>query len=197
VTYYFANTEAYLGDMYDGETYYFTLWDKWGGNLLALASPPAEFDPETNNVTLEDGTEFEINYDGYAGYIGEDGVELTDSREGTGMITLHTGDQQEKTNPGKGKKPPKGDSSASYDADIAWNIGVVDPGEHVYLTIYVAPGKNPGGILQFSSEGYLEINTGPVYRAYAVKNEDEIGKFQWALDNKIRLSVNVLESIST
>ncbi len=61
VTYHFENTEAFLGDQYDGEGHYFILWDKWRGNLMALDSPPEAFDEVENIVTLANGEEFSIN----------------------------------------------------------------------------------------------------------------------------------------
>ena len=85
---------------------------------------------------------------------------------------LHTGDQQGKTNLG-GKENDKGKSGKdttsdgnSYDVDIAWEIGWLEDEEEATLTIYVAPGLNPAGKLEFTSEGCTEINTGPVLRAW-------------------------------
>ena len=69
VTYYVNNTY--------GDPYYFTLWDKWGGNLMALGSQPSSFDIGTNELTLEDASAFNINYDGYGDYIGPDAVSYT------------------------------------------------------------------------------------------------------------------------
>lgn len=186
VTYYFENSEAFLGAEYDGEGHFFTLWDKWGGNLMALPSPPEAFDPETNTVTLENGDTFVIDPDGYKEYVG-DGIPLADcSGEYNARITLHTGDQQEKTNPGRGRGTRN--DGRSYDADIRWDIGWLDPGEACGLKVYIAPGKNPGGKLQFSSPGGYCINTGPRVRVYGDASFED---FLYAIEKTVQLFVRV------
>jgi len=188
VTYHFENSEAFLGNEYDGEGHYFILWDKWGGNLMALPSPPEAFDPETNTVTLENGDIFKIDHDEYKDYVGE-GIQLTDCSGGNAWITLHTGDQQEQTNPGKGKGTRK--DGKSYDADIRWEIGWLDPDEARELVVYIAPGKNPGRKLQFSSPGTYCINTGPRVRVYGDSNYEN---FLYAVDRTNQLCVIVEEA---
>jgi len=185
VTYYFENTAAFLGAQYDGQAHYFQLWDKWGGNLMALNSTPVAFNPTTNIVTMANGKSFEINYAGYAGYVGN-GILFTDSRGGNAWITLHTGDQQNGTNPGKGKGTTN--DGSSYDADLVWNIGYVMPGASVSLTIVVAPGKNPGGQLEFTGTGFEKINTGPRVRVYS---DAAFTDFLYAIDRTIQLGVYV------
>lgn len=185
VTYYFANTEEFLGSEFDGEAHYFCMWDKWGGNLMALDSTPVAFNELTNIVTLADGTTFEINYAGYAAYIGN-GLPFTDSRGRSAMITLHTGDLQQGTNPGKGKGTTK--DGSSYDVDVVWNIGYLEPGQSASLTIVIAPGKNPAGKLQFSSPGFNWINTGPRTRVYG---DADFTDFLYAIDQTIQLGVMV------
>jgi len=83
---------------------------------------------------------------------------------GIAYVTLHTGDQQQGTNPGKGKGTSK--DGSSYDLDLRWEIGYLAPGQTATLTIIVAPGMNPGGQLMFTSTGISVINTGPVVRVY-------------------------------
>ena len=188
VDYYFENSEEYLGDEFDGEGHYFILWDKWGGNLMALPSQPTAFDDKTNTVTLQNGDIFKIDYNEYKKYVDE-GIELTDSAGGSAWITLHTGDQQEGTNPGNGKGS-NGKDGKSYDTDVRWEIGWLEPGESRTLTLYIAPGKNPGGKLQFSSPGCYYINTGPRVRVYADAGYED---FLYAIDRTNRLRVIVLE----
>lgn len=185
VTYYFANTEEFLGSQYDGQAHYFRLWDKWGGNLMALGSTPVAFDHKSNIVTLADGTTFEINYAGYAAYIGN-GLTFTDSRGRQATMTLHTGDKQQGTNPGKGKGTNK--DGSSYDVDLVWNIGYLEPGQSSTLTIVIAPGKNPGGVLMFSSPGFEWINTGPRARVYA---DAGFTNFLYAIERTVQLGVTV------
>lgn len=187
VTYHFENTEAFLGDQYKGG-HYFILWDKWGGNLLALPSPPESFDPEENSVTLENGDSFLIDPAEYKAYVGA-GIPLTDCSGGEAWITLHTGDQQEQTNPGKGKGTKK--DGKSYDADVRWEIGWLDPGDMRELVIYIAPGKNPGRKLLFSSPGYYCINTGPRVRVYGDASYEE---FLYAIDRTNQLCVHVMDT---
>ncbi len=193
VTYYFENSEAFLGDEFDGEGHYFILWDKWGGNLMALDSPPVAFDEVENIVTLENTEEFDINprlgvaEDGYKGYI-HPSLDISDlASQGNAYITLHIGDQQQGTNPGKGRGSHPKDGN-SYDADIRWEIGWLEPDENAELTIYIAPGKNPGGKLQFSSPGSYWINTGPRVRVYGDSGYED---FLYALDKTVQLCVCV------
>ena len=180
VTYYFENSLNFLGDNFDGQAHSFTLWDKWGGNLLALGSKPASFNPtkngpNANRLTLTDGSTFKIDArltgsDSYRGYIGE-GLDISDlASQGEAWITMHLGDQQGGTNPGKGKGSRKDEKS--YDADVVWYIGELGADESATLSLIIAPGKNPGGQLQFSSPGCTVINTGPVVRAYDAAYED-------------------------
>jgi hypothetical protein len=185
VTYYVNNTY--------GDRYYFTLWDKWGGNLLALASEPTAFDTTTNNLTLADASYFIINYTGYDEYIGSGRI-LSPSI-GSANITLHTGDQQQGTNPGGGKGPTKKDGK-SYDADTEWTIGWLHPGDVATLTIYVAPGMNPAGKLEFTSEECKYINTGPVLRAWDPADPLDLKKrdFEFA-DETIKNTLEVCASI--
>jgi len=186
VTYFVENSLAFLGDQYDGQAHNFTLWDKWGGNLMALNYTPVAFNVATNRVWLSDGTTFIIDPAGYKAYVGS-GVPLSPS-QGTAWITLHLGDKQNGTNPGKGKGTTK--DGSSYDADVVWYIGELAPGESATLTIIIAPGKNPGGVLQFSSPGWRWINTGPRVRVYGDSFADE--DFLYAIDKTIQLGVNVL-----
>jgi hypothetical protein len=193
VTYYFENSEAFLGDEYDGEGHYFILWDKWGGNLMALDSQPVAFDEAENIVTLANTEEFSIDpglgvtEDGYKGYI-HPSLDVSDlTSQGNAYITGHIGDQQQGTNPGKGKgSHPKG--GKSYDADVRWEIGWLEPGESAELAIYIAPGKNPGRKLQFSSPGCYCINTGPRVRIYG---DSEYEDFLYAIDKTVQLCVHV------
>ena len=184
VTYYFKN---------EGEGNYFILWDKWGGNLMALDSPPVSFNETTNVVTLDNNETFSIDprldatEDGYKGYI-HPYLNISDlASPGKAYITGHIGDQQQGTNPGKGKgSHPKG--GKSYDADIRWEIGWLDTDAEAWLKIYIAPGKNPGGKLQFSSSGCYCINTGPRVRAYGDSDYED---FLYAIDDTVRLCVHV------
>jgi hypothetical protein len=58
------------------------------------------------------------------------------------------------------------------------------------MTLYVAPGMNPGGKLQFSSPGCMYINTGPRVRAYdGPEYLDE--EFLWAVSKTNQLEVCV------
>jgi hypothetical protein len=185
VTYYFANTPEYLGDQYDGEGHYFQMWDKWGGNLMVLDSPPVAFDGKF--VDLDNGEHFNINPSGYKNYVGP-GLSFTDSNGNPATATLHTGDQQEKTNPGKGKGTDK--DGKSYDMDIVWEIGWLEPTESASFSIYLAPGINPGNKLAFSSPGYYLVNTGPRTRVYA---DAEFTDFMYAISRTIQLGVLVTE----
>jgi hypothetical protein len=193
VTYHFENSEAFLNDEYNGEGHYFILWDKWGANLMALDSPPAAFDEAENIVTLANDEEFSISprldvtEDGYKGYI-HPSLDISDlATQGNAYITNHIGDQQQGTNPGKGRGSHPKDGQ-SYDADIRWEIGWLEPGDSAELTIYVAPGKNPGHKLQFSSADYYWINTGPRVRAYGDAGYED---FLYAIERTVQLCVDV------
>ena len=193
VTYYFENSEAFLGEEYDGEGHYFILWDKWGGNLMALDSPPVAFDEVENIVKLANDEEFSIDprlgvtEDGYKGYIHPD-LDISDlASQGSAFITGHIGDQQQGTNPGKGKgSHPHG--GKSYDADIRWDIGWLDKGAAAWLKVYIAPGKNPGRKLLFSAPGCYCINTGPRVRVYGDSGYED---FLYAIDKTVQLCVHV------
>ena len=189
ITYYVKNT-------YDSG-YYFTLWDKWGGNLMALGSEPTAFDTGSNQLTLKDEDPFVIDYAGYGSYIGDGKSLLPD---GSALITLHTGAQQQGTNPG-GKENEKGKSGKgtqsdgnSYDVDIAWEIGWLAPNEEATLTIYVAPGLNPAGKLEFTSEGCTSINTGPVLRAWdSIELQKKNFEFAESFSNTLEVCVEDLD----
>jgi len=192
ITYYFENSLNFLGDDFDGQAHNFTLWDKWGGNLMALGSPPISFNEISNVVWLADGQSFNINprlagFGSYRGYIGS-GLNITNlASQGTAYITMHLGDQQNGTNPGGGKGTNK--DSSSYDTDTVWYIGELGVNQSATLTLYIAPGKNPGGKLLFSSPGCYVINTGPRVRAYGstYANED----FLYAVERTNTLKVCV------
>jgi hypothetical protein len=194
IQYYFENSLDFLGDDYDGQAHNFTLWDKWGGNLMALGSPPASF--LTPTLKLADNSTFDINprktgTNSYRGdYIG-DGLNITDlASQGEAWITMHMGDQQNGTNPGKDKSKSK--DGRSYDTDTVWYIGELAPGESATLTLYIAPGMNPSGKnLQFSSIGTYVINTGPRVRAYGDTYENE--DFLYAVSRTNTLTVHVYE----
>ena len=190
VQYYFENSLNFLGDDFDGQAHKFTLWDKWGGNLMALGSPPTSFSDGT--LILAGGLSFNIDprksgLGTYRGYIGS-GLDISSlASQGTAYITMHLGDQQQGTNPGKGKGTNK--DSTSYDTDIVWYIGELTPGDSATLTVYIAPGMNPGGQLEFTSLGFKVINTGPRVRAYGATygNED----FLYAVERTNTLTVCV------
>jgi hypothetical protein len=141
---------------------------------------------------LQDGNSFTINYAGYAAYIGT-GLTLAPSK-GTAIITLHSGDQQQGTNPGGGKGTSK--DGKSYDADVRWEIGWLNPGDEATLVIYIAPGQNPSGTLQFSSAGTNVINTGPRVRAYldldgnGYPYDDKDFVYSWSFTNQLTVIVN-------
>jgi uncharacterized repeat protein (TIGR01451 family) len=183
VTYYFENSLNYLGDDFDGQAHNFTLWDKWGGNLLVLNSPPVDYNYDTHVVTLADGTHIDIDPK-HGNYTDTLPMSLNPTQD-EAWISPHTGDQQDGTNPGKGKKNTK--DGSSYDADIHWEIGELGVNQSATLTVWVAPGMNPGGQLQFSSEGCKLINTGPRVRAYgdSYANED----FLYAVSRTNQLEV--------
>lgn len=113
------------------------------------------------------------------------------------VATLHTGDQQQGTNPGKGKGTSK-DGNA-YDVDIRWEIGWLEPGGTATLKIIVAPGKNQGGQLQFSSWGTYVINTGPRVRAYFDLDNDgnpyENNEFVYSWDFTNQLTIIVQKPV--
>jgi len=194
VTYYFENSLNFLGDDYDGQAHNFTLWDKWGGNLLALGSPPDSFSLP-DNLTLADGNSFSINprdtgADSYRGYIGN-GLDISNlASQGEAWITMHLGDQQNMTNPGEGEGTSK--DSKSYDTDVVWYIGELADGQSATLTLYIAPGMNPGRQLEFTSTGCKVINTGPRVRAYGATYENE--DFLYAGERTNTLTVCVYPS---
>ena len=154
---------------------------------MVLDSRPTAFNAINNKVTLADGTVFDIKPAGYKGYVGT-GLSFTDSNGKTATATLHTGDLQQGTNPGKGKGTKT--DGASYDMDIVWNIGYLAPGQSASLNIIVAPGKNPAGQLAFSSPGFQLINTGPRARVYA---DAAFTDFLYAIDKTNQLGVIVTE----
>jgi hypothetical protein len=179
----------------DDEAHNYILWDKWGGNLLILNSTPTEFTgyEKKNNpglLTLANGKSFYIDYNGYSGYVGSQ-MDFDTASQGNAFATLHSGDQQEGTNPGKGKGSTK--DGKAYDVDIRWEIGELQPGETATLTIILAPGINPGGQLQFSSPGCYTVNTGPRVRVYADLDGDgdpyEDEEFQYSVDKTNNLYI--------
>jgi hypothetical protein len=195
----------------DDSGHYYTLWDKWGGNLMVLGGKPIAFDPgskkkEAGTLKTADKPDgFDIDYDGYikdyldysrdiSDNVNYGGSHISQPENESAYITPHTGDQQEGTNPSKGKKNAK-DGNA-YDVDINWSIGWLDPGETATLTVYLAPGINPGGILQFSSLGTFVVNTGPRVRAYLDEDGDLYpygnNEFQYSWDFTNQLYINVL-----
>jgi hypothetical protein len=163
---------------------YYIVWDKWGGNLMVLDSAPSAFSTSgkgTGLLTLTNGASFTINYAGYKGYMVStpygtglifNGInsEGLGTLNGIAYVTLHTGDQQQGSNPGNGKGTTK--DGSSYDLDLRWEIGLLAPGQTATLTIIVAPGLNPGGQLEFTSTGIDVINTGPVVRVYSDSSYD-------------------------
>jgi hypothetical protein len=187
----------------DGEGHYYTLWDKWGGNLLILGGYPTAYTPANGNgkgagwLTLNNAPAFKIDYNGYSNYLASYGVitanidyaatHTTSPTDGAWM-SMHTGDQQEGTNPGKGRGSNK--DGNSYDIDIKWNIGWLEPGETATLTIYLAPGINPGGVLQFSSYNCYTVNTGPRVRAYETDQYLD-NEFLYSWDWTTKLTVHV------
>jgi len=186
----------------DEEPHYYTLWDKWGGNLLILGGYPTEYIPgsakkEAGDLTISTGESFTIDYAGYSTYLGlkKDisgnivyAASHTGSSSDGAWMSLHTGDQQEETNPGKGNKNTK--DGNSYDVDIRWNIGWLEPGETQTLTVYLAPGINPGGVLQFSSYKCYTVNTGPRVRAYETSDyADNMFLYSWSWTNQLTIIV--------
>jgi hypothetical protein len=185
----------------DDEAHNYIMWDKWGGNLLILNSEPTGFTGydkknQPGTLALANGEPFEIDYAGYSGYV--------DSRlyfdtapyaptQGTAYATLHSGDQQEGTNPGKGRGS-NGKDGQAYDVDIRWEIGELGPGETATLTIILAPGINPGGILQFSSYGCYIVNTGPRVRVYEDGDyADDEFLYSWDWTNQLKICVQPTE----
>lgn len=194
----------------DDEGHYYTLWDKWGGNLLILGGYPTGYEAgarkEAGDLTLSNAPSFTIDYKGYKKYLTDYGDisgnivyaagHIVDPTDGAWM-SLHTGDQQEGTNPGKGNSNNK--DGKSYDVDIRWQIGWLAPGETQTLTIYLAPGINAGGILQFSSYDDYIVNTGPRVRAYLDEDldgdpyEDDEFQYSWTWTNKLKIIVQPTE----
>ncbi|MCX8182721.1 MAG: hypothetical protein N3D12_06335 [Candidatus Methanomethyliaceae archaeon] len=108
--------------------------------------------------------------------------------QGKAYVTMHTGDQQEGTNPGKGKGTSK--DGKAYDVDVRWEIGWLGPGQEATFTVVLAPGMNPGGQLQFSSTGNFTINTGPRVRAYATDNyANNEFLYSWEFTNQLTIWV--------
>jgi hypothetical protein len=188
----------------DDEPHYYTLWDKWGGNLLILGGYPTDYEPgtgkkEAGTLTLNNAPAFKIDYTGYSVYLDthgdiSDNIDYdpshTPSPTDGAWMSIHTGDQQEETNPGKGKKNTK--DGNSYDVDIRWNIGWLEPGETQRLIVYLAPGINPGGVLQFSSFDTYVVNTGPRVRAYETSDyANDAFLYSWDWTNQ--LTINVID----
>jgi len=177
----------------DDEGHFYTLWDKWGGNLLILDAMPTNFVENPGKkaggvLTLEGGASFDIGYGGYVAYLLANGDISDLASQGEAWMTLHTGDQQEDTNPGKGKGNDK--DGNSYDVDIAWKIGWLEPGDTATLTIYLAPGINPGGVLQFSSYNCYTVNTGPRVRVYETDAyADNEFLYSWSWTNQLIIIV--------
>jgi hypothetical protein len=153
--------------------HYYIVWDKWGGNLMVLGGTPTAFTKPM--LTLSNHAAFSIDprasSNGYKQYVNGSNLIFSfvnaaglGTNYGTAYVTLHSGDQQQGTNPGKGKGTTN--DGKSYDLDVRWEIGWLDPGETATFTIIVAPGMNPGGQLEFTSTGINVINTGPVVRVY-------------------------------
>ena len=190
----------------DDGGHYYTLWDKWGGNLLILGSHPTDYTPgskrkEAGTVILADGASFKIDSNGYNTYLDGNGditsninhaaTHIPSGTDGA-WLSMHTGDQQEGTNPGKGKKNDK--DGKSYDVDVRWNIGWLEPGESQTLTVYLTPGINPGGVLQFSSYGTNVVNTGPRVRAYETYNyENNEFLYSWDWSNQLTIIAEPLD----
>jgi hypothetical protein len=74
----------------------------------------------------------------------------------------------------------------------------LEPGESATLTVYLAPGINPAGVLQFSSYGDYTVNTGPRVRAYLDLDgdldpyEDNEFIYSWTYSNQLYISVEEL-----
>ena len=185
----------------DYEGHYYSLWDKWGGNLLILGSYPTAYTAGNHKtagtVTLHDEESFQIDKAGYQTYLVDNGdisgnivyaATHTPSSTDGAWMSIHTGDQQEGTNPGKGNSNSK--DGMSYDVDIRWNIGWLEPGETAKLTVYLAPGINPGGVLQFSSYNCYTVNTGPRVRAYETyEYADNEFLYSWSWTNQLTIIV--------
>jgi len=158
---------------------------------MVLASEPENYIPNSGKksggiVYLADEESFDIRYDGYEAYVDRAGdISYLSTHSGIAYMTLHTGDQQEGTNPGKGRGNNK--DGSSYDVDISWYV-YVPSGETAYLTIYVAPGINPGGVLQFSSWGTNVINTGPRVRVWADGTYEDF-LYSWTFTNQLTVVV--------
>jgi len=181
---------TYTVENKEGVGHYFIMWDKWGGNLMVLNATPTAFNFALNQLTLSNGKSFIIDYAGYSWYIGIAGTDISGlATKGKAWMTLHTGDQQQGTNPGKGYGTSK--DGKSYDVDIRWEIGWLGPGESATLKIIVAPGKNPGGKLLFSSCGCYVINTGPRVRVYSGPTYAN-NEFLFAVENTNQLTVCVI-----
>ncbi|MEM2025240.1 MAG: hypothetical protein QXW94_03005, partial [Desulfurococcaceae archaeon] len=57
------------------------------------------------------------------------------------------------------------------------------------LVVYVAPGMNPGGQLEFSSWGTYVINTGPRVRAYSGPFYNNEFLYSWSFTNQLTVLV--------
>ena len=81
--------------------------------------------------------------------------------------------------------------SSSFERDISLTVTLKNVCAHkarAQLVIYIAPGKNPGHKLQFSSPGRYCINTGPRVRVYSDSGYED---FLYAIDKTVQLSVHV------
>ena len=184
----------------EGPDGYFIVWDKWGGNLLVLGGTPTYFDKP--DLTLSNHAPFsidprEVDYREYvADHLEFDSADYVPgglgADHGTASITIHTGDQQQGTNPGKGKGTDK--DGTSYDLDVRWEIGLLTTGETATFTIIVAPGMNPGAQLEFTSCGTTIINTGPVIRVYEDDSYSNDG-FLYSVPDTNQLTVYVVDPI--
>jgi len=178
----------------------YIVWDKWGGNLLVLGGTPTDFD--SPDLTLSNHEPLSIDprkndYRTYvANYLEFDSADYVPGGLGTdhgsAIITIHTGDQQEGTNPGKGNGNSK--DGTSYDLDVRWEIGELGPGETATFKIIVAPGMNPGHQLEFTSCGTTIINTGPVIRVYEDDTYSNDG-FLYSVPDTNQLTVYVVDPI--
>ncbi len=189
VTYFVSNTQAFMGSAYDGKSHYFTLWDKWGGNIMALDCSPSAFsnptltvggtapDPMTGVTSCGTTHSFSIDprslqYQNYINGGGSSGPATLGSctgtplapSQGTALIIIQTGNQQACTNPGQGAGTLT--DGKSYDVQVIWDIGTLSPGSSATVTVVIAGGMNPGGVLYPSSAGCSVVNTGPVVRAW-------------------------------
>ena len=68
-------------------------------------------------------------------------------------------------------------------------MGEVGVNQSATLSLIIAPGKNPGGQLQFSSLGCTVINTGPRVRAYGESYDNEDFLYAVERTNTLRVCV--------